>query len=723
MAKKKKKRPGKESGKINKNALTNSILGIFGNEPQKTYNYKQIAAQLMVRDAYTKKLINEMLIELKNEGRIEELYRGKYKLKSKAGYISGTVQLTSSQNAFVVSPDLNEDIFISHNHLNHALHGDTVKVYLYARRKKRHLEGEVVEVIHRSKATFVGLVEISKNFAFLIPDSRNMPYDLFIPLEHLKGAKNGQKAIAKITDWPKKAKNPFGEIVDVLGFPGENETEMHAILAEFELPYKFPDEVNKAAEKIPDEITPEEIAKRRDFRQVPTFTIDPHDAQDFDDALSIQKLKNGNWEIGIHIADVSHYVHPGTIINEEAEYRATSVYLVDRVVPMLPEKLSNGVCSLRPKEEKLCFSAVFEMNEQAEIMDEWFGRTVIYSDRRFAYEEAQEVIEKRKGDMKNELLILHQMAQILRAERFRNGSIAFERDEVKFNLDEKGKPVGVFFKEMKESNQLIEEFMLLANKRVAAFIGDEEKNKKPPTFVYRIHDLPNMEKLESFAYIIHKFGHRILLTSGKKIQESLNKLLEDVRNKPEQHLVETLALRSMAKAEYSTDNIGHYGLAFKYYTHFTSPIRRYPDMMVHRLLAHYLEGGKSKSEGKYEELCRHSSEMEKLATDVERASIKYKQVEFMQDKIGQFFEGIISGVTEWGFFVEIIDNKCEGLVAMRELLDDYYIFDEENYTIHGRHTGKTYQLGDKVRVEILRANLAKKQLDFAVVDEETEDIE
>jgi len=721
MAKKKKGR--KKPPGIDTQALADSIVSVFASEPEKTFNHKQMAARLMVRDADTKKTINQTLIDLKKEGRLEEVYRGKYKLKSKAGYITGSVQLTSSMNAFVISPELQEDIFIAHKNLHHALHGDTVKVYLYARRKKRHLEGEVVEVLQRSRNRFVGTVEISKNFAFLMPDSKNMPYDLFIPLDNLNGAKNGQKAVARITDWPQKAKNPFATIVDVLGNPGENNTEMHAILAEFELPYRFPEDVNQAAEKIDETITDEEIKKRRDFRKIPTFTIDPHDAKDFDDALSLQKLPNGNYEVGIHIADVTHYVHPGTIINEEAEERATSVYLVDRVVPMLPEKLSNGVCSLRPNEEKLCFSAVFEMTESADVVNEWFGRTIIYSDRRFTYEDAQQVIETRTGDMVNEILTLHQMAQILRAERFRNGSIGFDRDEVKFNIDENGKPLGVFFKEMKESNQLIEEFMLLANRKVAAFIGDEEKNKKPKTFVYRVHDLPNMEKLESFSYILHKFGHRILLTSGKKIQESLNKLLEDVQGKPEQHLVETLALRSMAKAEYSTENIGHYGLAFKYYSHFTSPIRRYPDMMVHRLLAHYLEGGNSKSQTKFETLCRHSSDMEKRATDAERASIKYKQVEFMQDKVGHFYDGIISGVTEWGFFVEIIENKCEGLVAMRELLDDYYIFDEDNYCIRGKHSGKTYQLGDNVKVEILRANLPKKQLDFAVVDDDDTDEE
>lgn len=712
MGRKKKKR--NDAVNINHKALINSMLGIFSNNPKKTYNYKQIASQLLINDTESKSLIAATLREMAANEQLEEVYRGKYKLKSKGGYITGRLELTSSLNGFVITEEFKEDIFISNNHLNHALNGDTVKVYLYAKRNGRHLEGEIVEIIDRAKKQFVGVIEQSKNFAFMVADSRNMPYDIFIPNERLNGALHGQKVIAKITDWPKKAKNPFGEVIDILGYPGENDTEMHAILAEYDLPYAFPPEVEAEAEKIPLEIPETEIKNRRDFRKVPTLTIDPHDAKDFDDALSIQKLPNGNWEIGIHIADVTHYVQPKSLLEEEAINRATSVYLVDRVVPMLPERLSNGVCSLRPKEEKLTFSAVFEMNDEAEVVNEWFGRTVIFSDRRFTYEEAQEIIEGSDGELKNEILTLDRLAKALRKNRFKSGSIDFERDEVKFEIDEQGKPLRVYFKVMKDSNQLVEEFMLLANRMVAAFVGDEEKHKKPKTFVYRIHDLPNMEKLESFALFIRKFGYRLLLTSGKNIQDTLNSVLEEVKGKREQNIIENLALRAMAKAEYSTENIGHYGLSFKYYSHFTSPIRRYPDMMVHRLLAHYLDGGTSKNQKKYEALCKHASEMERLSTEAERASIKYKQVEFMIDKVGKTFKGIISGVTEFGFFVEIIENKCEGLVPMRELLDDYYYFDEDNYCIIGRSSKKTYQLGDEVNVEILRANLPKKQLDFAL---------
>jgi ribonuclease R len=608
--------------------------------------------------------------------------------------------------------------------LNHALHGDKVKVYLFAKRKKSRPEGEVVEIVERARTTFVGVIEMSKNFAFLVPSGKQIPFDIFIPIRSLKGAKNGQKAVAKIVEWPSGTKNPIGEVVEVLGFPGLHETEMHAILAEFELPYRFSKEVEDAANALSDKIATEEYQRRRDFRGITTFTIDPTDAKDFDDALSIRKLKNGSWEIAVHIADVSHYVKPNDILDEEALNRATSVYLVDRVVPMLPERLSNFICSLRPNEEKLCYSAVFEMNDEAKILNQWFGHTVITSNRRFTYEEAQKIIDTGKGDFKDEVLILNRLAQILRADRFKKGAIAFERDEVRFEIDPSGKPLRVFSKEYGESNELIEEFMLLANKMVAEFcsgvatVDSPKRIGKGKTFVYRIHDTPNMEKLEAFSSFITKFGYTLRTSSAKKISESLNDLLEHVRGRNEQNLIETLALRSMAKAEYSTINIGHYGLGFKYYTHFTSPIRRYPDIMAHRLLDYYLNSGKTPNADLYENMCKQSSNMEKRAIDAERASIKYKQVEFMSDKIGQVFEGVISGVTEWGFFVELIESKCEGLVSMRDLVDDFYEFDEDNFCIIGRRKHKKYQLGDAVNVEVSRINLPKKQIDFRLSEEE-----
>ena len=566
-----------------------------------------------------------------------------------------------------------------------------------------------------------------------------MPFDIFIPLEKLKGVEHGQKAIARIIDWPEKAKNPFGEIVDVLGFPGENDTEMHSILAEFELPYKFSEEVEAYAEQIPDGISPQEIKKRRDFRKTPTFTIDPADAKDFDDALSLKPLEKGLWEVGIHIADVSHYVKTKTVLDSEAFDRATSVYLVDRVVPMLPEKLSNGVCSLRPKEDKLTFSAVFTMNDQGEVLDEWFGRTVIHSDRRFTYEEAQQVIESGEGDMKEEVLKLYEISKILKEKRFEKGSINFEREEVKFHLEEDGTPTGVYFKVQKEANWLIEEFMLLANKRVAAYasrggkyekeVSPAQTQGKPPqgkkqegkTFVYRIHDVPDPEKMDSFTRFITKFGHSLNpQQTGRRLSSALNALLDRVQGSKEQNVVEMMALRSMAKARYSTNNIGHYGLAFKDYAHFTSPIRRYPDLMVHRLLAHYLENGESKNAETYEKRCQHASEMERRAVEAERASIKYKQVEFMQDKLGMEFDGVVSGLTDWGIYVEIVDNKCEGMVSIKSIADDFYEFDEEEYMIVGRHSGKKFEIGDELRIEVVTANLSRRQLDYKLVEVEEE---
>jgi len=707
LAKKGKNKAGGRQGRGN---LENKIMGVFTSKPGQTYNYKQLSKRLGINDVPGKRQVLSTIEYLVGRGDLVEIHPGKFKLKSRGGYIFGTVDMTQFGYAFILTDAIEEDVFISKNNLNHALNGDQVKVYLYARKKSGRAEGEVVEILERARETFVGIVEISRNWAFLNPDSREMPYDLFIPLDKLNEAKNGQKAIGRITEWPSGSKNPVGEIVEVLGDPGNNDVEMHAILAAFELPAKFTDEVEKAAGEVPIQITEKDYRERRDFRSVTTFTIDPVDAKDFDDALSLQKLSNGNWEVGIHIADVTHYVKPKSILDQVAYERATSVYLVDRVVPMLPEKLSNQVCSLRPGEEKLCFSVIFEMSGEAEIVNEWFGRTIIYSDKRFTYEKAQDIIESGQGELKSEMLSLHNLAQLLRKNRFANGSFSFERVEVKFNIDESGAPTGVYFKENKESNQLIEEFMLLANKKVAEFIG------KTRTFVYRIHDKPNQERLESFAYFIKRLGYNLKTGSSRMVSESMNQLMEKIRGKKEQNMIENLAIRVMAKAEYSTANIGHYGLSFPYYTHFTSPIRRYPDMMVHRLLHHYLKGGESKSRKKYEARCKHSSEMERKAMSAEWASVKYKQVEFLSDKVGEEFEGVISGVTEWGLYVELTGCKCEGMVSMRDLTDDFYDYDEDNYRIIGKRSGRQFQLGDDVMVEVGRADLAKRQIDFYLVD-------
>ncbi len=722
MKKKKKLKLGKK-GKD----FTGKILKILSKEPNRTFNYKQIAAKLELDDTQSRNQIIKDLKLLKAKGNLEEPETGKYKIIESHDYVIGTIDMTSRRTAYFISDELSEDIFIPMNNLNHALDKDKVKVYIYNRRRGRRPEAEVVEIIERYKEEFVGVISIQKNFGFVVTANPKMYTDIFVSKDMLGEAENGDVVLVKIVDWPKKADSPFGKVMKVLGKPGEHNTEMHAILAEYGLPYEFPIEVEAFANKLDTSITQKEISKRRDMRDVLTFTIDPKDAKDFDDALSFEVLENGNYEIGVHIADVSHYVKEGTPLDEEAYKRSTSIYLVDRVVPMLPEILSNFACSLRPEEEKYTFSAIFELNEKAEIINQWFGRTVIYSDKRFSYEEAQHIIETQKAVIPAEIsltgetyevderivkatLALDRLAKILRKKRMQNGAISFDKVEVKFHLNEKAEPIGVYFKEQKDANHLIEEFMLLANRKVSEFVGKQKK-----TFVYRIHDEPDDEKLLALQGIISKFGYSINLKSKKDITYSLNKLLTDVQGKKEQNLVDTLTIRSMSKARYSTENIGHYGLAFDYYSHFTSPIRRYPDIMVHRLLQYYLDGGKSVSEETYEEKCNHCSNMEMLAVNAERDSIKYMQVKYMQDRKDEEFLGVISGVTEWGIYVEIISNKCEGMVRIRDIKDDYYTFDEKQYAMVGEVTKNTLQLGDEVWVKVKNADLVKKQLDFDFV--------
>ena len=703
---------------MRKNAIGTAIINLFSEVPNKLLNYKQLSHALGMRTDAQKQLVIEALNTLLEQGQLEQVSYGKFRLNLRQNYVTGTLDRQSvAKKTYLIPDDGGEPIFIAERSMGCALNGDKVKVLLYPRRKNRDEEGEVVEVLERAKTEFVGILEVKPNFAFLNVDRKQLVHDIFIPRDKLNGGKDGQKCIGRIVEWEDKAKNPIGEIIDVLGDVGDNNTEMHAILAEFGLPYKYPEAVEEAANKIDAGITPEEIRKRIDMRDVCTFTIDPRDAKDFDDAISIRKLDSGLWEVGVHIADVTHYVTENSIIEKEAVNRATSIYLVDRTIPMLPEHLSNGICSLRPNEEKLTYSVIFHLDEFAEIKDYQIARTVINSNRRFTYEEAQTIIETGEGDYKEEMLKLNEFAKMLRVRRFAKGAIAFERVEVRFEIDEKGKPVSVFFKEAKESNKLVEEFMLLANRTVATHIGKPQKRgDKPKTFVYRIHDVPNPDKLANFSTFIKRFGYK-LKTTGKntEVSSAINHLLDEVEGKKEQNLIETLAIRSMAKAIYSTDNSGHYGLAFDYYTHFTSPIRRYPDMMVHRLLTRYLAGGHSVDANEWELLCKHSSDMEQLAANAERASIKYKQVEYMSERLGQVYDGVISGVTEWGIYVELNENKCEGMIPIRNLGDDYYTFDEKNYCIIGRHKHKKYQLGDAVTVKIARADLVKKQLDLALI--------
>ena len=693
-----------------------AVISVFASNPNALLNYKQVAYILGVTRSDEKAALLNVLSDLANSGMIIEASRGKFRLDTRTSSLTGVIDKQSvAKKTFLIPDDGGAPIFIAERSLNTAMNRDRVRVHLYPVRKGKQQEGEVVEVIKRAQDTFVGVIEIFKNFAFVNVDKKVLPHDIFVAIEDVGKAKNNQKVLVKITSWQKKDKNPIGKVIDVLGEVGENNAEMHAILAEFGLPYRYPKEVEDVANRISPVIDSTEIAKRIDMRDVTTFTIDPRDAKDFDDALSIQKISDNEFEIGVHIADVTHYVREGDVIDQEAERRATSVYLVDRTIPMLPERLCNELCSLRPNEDKLCFSVIFKMNAEAEVIGYKIARTVIHSNRRFTYEEAQDRIETSQGDYSEEILQLNALAKKMRARRFASGAIAFERVEVRFNIDESGKPLSVYFKEAKDSNNLIEEFMLLANCTVAEFVGKSKKGTSPKTFVYRVHDQPNPDKLSNFSTFIKRFGYR-LKTTGKSsdISSAINTLLDQVQGKKEQNLIETLAIRSMAKAIYTTDNLGHYGLAFDYYTHFTSPIRRYPDMMVHRLLECYLNNGKNANKELYEERCEHSSEMEQLAASAERASIKYKQVEFMSDKLGMVFDGIISGVTEWGIYVELNENKCEGMISVRDLDNDFYIFDDTNYCIIGRRTNRKFQLGDEITVRVAKANLAKKQLDFVL---------
>ena len=713
MAKKKEKKAGK---RMKKKELANILMDFFHTKQEEVISLKYLFAELHLTTHPLKMLCMDILADMLADDYITEVDKNKYKLNNHGIEMTGTFQRKSNGKNSFIPEGGGEPIFIAERNSAHAMNNDKVKIAFFAKRKHHDAEGEVIEILERANDTFVGTLEVEKSYAFLVTENRTLANDIFIPKDKLKGGKTGDKAVVKVIEWPDKAKNPIGQVIDILGKAGDNTTEMHAILAEFGLPYVYPQAVEKAADKIPAEITAEEIARREDFRKVTTFTIDPKDAKDFDDALSIRKLKDNLWEVGVHIADVTHYVKQGSIIDKEAEKRATSVYLVDRTIPMLPERLCNFLCSLRPHEEKLAFSVIFDITEKGDVKNSRVVHTVIYSDRRFTYEEAQQIIETKNGDFKDEVLMLDTIAKALREKRFAAGAINFDRYEVKFEIDEKGKPVSVYFKESKDANKLVEEFMLLANRTVAEQIGRVPKGKKAKVLPYRIHDLPDPEKLDNLNQFIARFGYK-LRTSGTKtdISKSINHLLDDIQGKKEENLIETVSIRAMQKARYSTHNIGHYGLAFDYYTHFTSPIRRFPDMMVHRLVTKYLDGGRSVSESKYEDLCDHSSNMEQIAANAERASIKYKQVEFMSERVGQTYDGVISGVTEWGLYVELNENKCEGMIPMRDLDDDYYEFDEKNYCLRGRRKNHTYSLGDAITVKVARANLEKKQLDFALV--------
>ncbi len=704
MSKKSKKRT------VTKKSIEVEVLKILQRSPKKSFNYKQIAKIIGVkRDDYFS-LINAALNDLFENEKIIEIGRGKYKYRRVIETIEGIVEVTSSGNAYVVVEGMDQDIFVQKRYVQNAVNGDVVAVMLQSKHKKYKPEGEIIEIVEHKTTQFVGVVEFSENFAFVILSNPKIHFDIFLPKSELKEVKNGQKVIVNVTDWGDSKNSPSGEIIDILGYPGEHQVEIHSILAEYELPYEFDESLENFAKKIPSIISKDEIKKRRDFRSICTFTIDPHDAKDFDDALSIQKLKNGNWEIGIHIADVSHYIQDNDELDLEAKERATSVYLVDRVVPMLPEVLSNQLCSLRPKEEKLCFSTVFEITENAEVKEEWFGKTIINSDHRFTYEDAQKIIEEKKGDYKDEILTLNSLAKTIRSKRMKSGAFSFERSETKFNIDADGNPTSIYFKESLDAHKLIEEFMLLANRKVAEFIG-----KQSLPFVYRIHDSPDPEKLDTLSLFIKRFGYTLQTDNKKTIASSINKVLQQIQGTQECNMIETLAIRTMAKAIYTTENIGHYGLAFNHYTHFTSPIRRYPDVLVHRLLEHYLNKGKRLEISGLENLCKHASEMEIIASKAERASIKYMQAKYMSKQIGKTFDGIISGVTDFGIFIEIDNTGCEGLIRMRDIPGDFYVYKESEYCIVGSRSNKKYSLGGSVKIKIRRVDIEKKEIDMVLI--------
>lgn len=716
----------KNIGYRKKKKILDGVSSFLNSNPNQKFNYKQISKKLNLKSAEERSIVIIVLKELQLKKIIIEEKKGQYILIKNKNYFIGKYDALKNGNGYIISDNFNEDIFIPSNKTNKALHGDEVEFYVNTRRKNNKLQGEITKVLKRNKTEYVGIIQVNKNFAFVIPDNRKINVDIYIPLKKIKEAKEGQKVVVKIVDWPQKADCPTGKIIKILGQPGEHHTEIHSILSEFNLPYEFSKEVLDYTNKIDTSISEKEIKKRKDLRSTLTFTIDPIDAKDFDDALSYKVKENGNYEIGVHIADVSHYVKENTILDDAAYERATSVYLVDRVVPMLPEVLSNKVCSLRPNEEKYTFSVIFEINKRAEILKQWFGKTVIKSDERFSYEEAQYIIENNKQnipkeislskkekevskEIKDAIISLYKLSKIIRKERMNSGAISFDKEEVKFQLDKKNNPKGLFFKKSKESNKLIEEFMLLANKKVAEFINSKKPKK---TFIYRVHDTPDLQKLQSLKKISKQFGYDLNISNPTQINSSLNKILKDVSGKKEQNLIDTLAIRSMSKAEYTTENIGHYGLAFDNYSHFTSPIRRYPDVMAHRLLQDYLENKPSKDSAIYKEKCTHSSYMENIATKAERESIKYMQIKYMQDYENNIFEGVISGVTEWGIYVEILENKCEGMIRISDIKEDYFTFDPELYALVGDKTRKKYQLGDIIKIKVKKADLLKRQLDF-----------